>query len=482
MKQRFNKFLLLTFLFILLLVNVSFSMETQTPSNLNIRELRVGEKMPDITLVSAGDVVYNATDKTRFSEFKNKLIILDFWNTRCGACIAAFPKMEKLQRQFKDSIQIILVNAEQTQKEITQSLKYLKTDPLPYDLPQLVNARLLGQLFPYEYSGNQIWIDGNGIVQLNGSLLNNHAEKIRRVLGGLPITYVKQGKRNTPEKDLPPLATLYNKEIKFSPLQQSLILPYNEEFGSAAGGFKKGIVDTVLNTLTYRYVNVDLLSLYNEALFKDFIQSWKNEIFRPYEIGYLNKYILNVGDTLRYTDQFFLEHRDGDWRRSQYCYEQIVPADLPDNQRRQYMLQDLDRYFGNLYGTEVRIETQYPICYVLIKTPSFRLDQLKAKNTEDGGLILRFQKNGSKMIHWRNYKLSSLMQSYAAILFRRNRQPFLDETACGELLDIILPDPAVIKNVDELKKALQLYGLDIEEAPRKMNMVVVKDKSLSKSK
>src|SRR5688572_7574854 len=61
--------------------------------------LQVGNKMPDIPL---GVVINNKTGKTRFSEFKGKLLILDFWDTYCSSCIEGFPKMVQLQKEFGD--------------------------------------------------------------------------------------------------------------------------------------------------------------------------------------------------------------------------------------------------------------------------------------------------------------------------------------------------------------------------------------------
>src|SRR4051812_2371316 len=69
--------------------------------------LREGDKMPDIAL---GTVINNRTGKTRFSQFRGKIIILDFWSTTCTGCLAEMAYMENLQRQFKNRIQIFLVN------------------------------------------------------------------------------------------------------------------------------------------------------------------------------------------------------------------------------------------------------------------------------------------------------------------------------------------------------------------------------------
>lgn len=475
-----NFFAQVTHYNILLLLTALVSMiAVKAQNKQSIRELQVGEKMPDVTLADVGDVVYNNTGKTRFSDFKGKLIILDFWDINCGSCIAGFPKMEKIQQQFKDSIQIILVNAGQNRLQIANDLKNIKTNPFPYDLPQIVNARLLGQLFPYEYSGNQIWIDGDGVIRLNGSPMNTHVEKIRQILSGNVITYVKEGKRRTVATafELPSINSLYNKEIKFVPLQQSSIFPFNWNIG-ASGGARKGLIDSIAKTSTTRYLNVSLLTLFNDALKQDFIEDWKNEIALPYGTDYLNKYVLNVVDTLRYTDYFSQPHRDIDWLKSQYCYEQVVPLDLPEEKRRKYMLQDLKQYFGNLYGTKVSVETCDKTCYLLVKTPQFDTHRLKLKTNSDlkNSSVEVVKVKGKKINHYHNFKLVNVLQSYAGILFQQNRnQPFLDETGYTEKCDLALPDPKNMKNLAELKAVLQLYGLDIIEAQRKLKMVVLED-------
>ena len=57
-----------------------------------IKPLKIGDKVPDIEFKN----IINYKSKTaRLSDFKGKLVILDFWGTWCTSCIAAFPKMEE---------------------------------------------------------------------------------------------------------------------------------------------------------------------------------------------------------------------------------------------------------------------------------------------------------------------------------------------------------------------------------------------------
>ncbi|MES2373438.1 MAG: TlpA disulfide reductase family protein [Bacteroidota bacterium] len=460
--------------FLLLVGGVLFTNSLNAQNGIHVTPLNIGDQMPNLVLDQIGEVVYNKTGSKKFSDFKGKLVILDFWNIHCGSCIEGFPKMEKLQKKFKDSIQIIFVNAEQNKAEIVKYLgKNMQGERFPFEVLQIDNAKILAKLFPFFYSGTQVWIDPKGIVRIvGGSSMNNHEVKIREVLAGKGITYVSLGKHENYSHNIPQFSSLYNSKTGFVPLIQSAIFPYNEEIG-CSGSENRDIIDPTRNNKTSRYANYGLLALYNQVYSKDFSASWENEIFTPYDgCPYLNKYVLEVKDTLRYTD-YFSQRRDIDWVKSQYCYEQFVPASLSEKESNQYMLEDLNRYFGNLFGTTAKIEQQILPCFLLVKTSSFNPEQIKAPKKRF--TWRKYEEGGKKMIQATG-ELSSLLQGYAAILFKiTKKKPFLDETNFTDYVNLTLPDPNEIENIEELRASLQPYGLDIITENRNLDMLVIKD-------
>ncbi len=89
----------------------------------NPSSIGIGQHIPDIPLT------YYYQDKPvngKLSDFRGKLLIIDFWATWCSPCVAMLPKMEQLQSQFADKIQFLPV----TYQQATVVLPFLQNTKL----------------------------------------------------------------------------------------------------------------------------------------------------------------------------------------------------------------------------------------------------------------------------------------------------------------------------------------------------------------
>src|SRR6266487_544306 len=75
----------------------------------------IGKPCPDFTL---NGILNYPKSKASLQDFKGKWLILDFWSRGCSACIASFPKLNELTKEFKDKAQIVLVGIDENDKLI----------------------------------------------------------------------------------------------------------------------------------------------------------------------------------------------------------------------------------------------------------------------------------------------------------------------------------------------------------------------------
>jgi peroxiredoxin len=92
--------------------------------------LAPGTVAPDFVMRDIND------KEVRLADFKGKVVILDFWATWCGPCIASFPHTQKLAAKYKD--QDVLVLASGTSDTIAAFKKWI-----PVNQPKYADMRFV---------------------------------------------------------------------------------------------------------------------------------------------------------------------------------------------------------------------------------------------------------------------------------------------------------------------------------------------------
>lgn len=169
-----------------------------SPQKEEIKPFKVGDKLPETFWQQEHTVYTNGnTIKQTLTQYKNKLLILDFWATWCGSCINKFRTIEKLQSQFEQDAQFLLVNTQSTrdnEEKVEALLSGKKYQTQPYTLTTIFNDTYIHQLFPHGFMPYYVIISPGAEVRaiVPAELIN--AENIRLMLEAYGNKTKKGGK------------------------------------------------------------------------------------------------------------------------------------------------------------------------------------------------------------------------------------------------------------------------------------------------
>jgi len=148
-----------------------------------------------------------------------------------------------------------------------------------------------------------------------------------------------------------------------------------------------------------------------------------------------------------------------------FCYEIKVPPVLA-SQKFKIMLDELNRYFGALYGIVGSMEKRNLKYLALVRTSDTNLSVSK------GGIS--GVKQDAYSLNLTNMKLGSLTY-YLAIPLQKY-PPIIDETGYNNKVDISLQ--CQLTDLDSVNKELKKYGLELVEKQKLTEIGVIKMKEL----
>ena len=407
------------------------------------RQLQPGDTVPDLQLPVI--INYNTTS-ARLSDFKGKLLILDFWSINCASCIKGFPHLEELQKKFGNRILVLPVSFGSKKENVVKFFEKRKASGHQVNLPSAIFEDMdneLVKLFPVDGFPLGVWINTNGKVYAITQSVYVNEQNIKEALAGKkynkPVKKIQAGFN----KDKPYLINQNGgADTAFS--YRSIITGYNDSV-SSFGLLKQKTTDfTRLFT-----VNQSIVNLVKRTAYPEYLSDVQNKKL-VLEVAYPALYLVPAYDT-GYARNMM---------KTAWCYEVILPPSFDLSEAKQWMYDDLCRFFR----IKSSIEKRKIKCLVLKRQPS-RPIAPSGNDTSSN-----FTSEDQTYISLKNKPLYFL----ESFLNGKFPQLVIDETGYTENIDI---DLAVSANTSllTLNKFLLDYGLQLCEEERLVEMLVVKE-------
>lgn len=443
------------------------------------RGLVPGEKVPDSYLdmdMPLMDPLPDGRTSVKLRDFRGKLLILDFWSIGCPSCIKAFPKVEALQNEFGDSITVLVVNRESKERILKGDRAY---KPFRMSvLPALneVSSQHLTELFPHKTVPHHVWIDAEGKVAAVTNGYNSNAKFIRDFLKGKPLHVNRKTDFDQRETFFEQSRSLLSVVTGSDALDDRAFYSYFSRYTDILGGTSvivKENMDSTSNTIRNMYLNKSVLQLYRYAF------SGRDE-FYPQNFGH-HYFVDNMIELrVQNPDEFFnpkpYENPEGadEWYRKWcFSYEHVYPA-ADSASRFPFMQQDLNRYFGSLFGINGHIEKQRMKCLVLVRTSAKDKLTPPPEDNRKPGRIFPRSDSDSRINQFVKTPLRSVVSTlqYANKSFLKDVPTPLQIEVTG--IDIVnMNIPVQYPSIAMLRKELKKYDLDIIEAEREIDRLVI---------
>lgn len=323
----------------------------------NVKPLTVGDSLPDFRIPK---IINSEKGSIMTSAYKDKLLILDFWSTKCPSCIAGMPRMESLQKRFGSKIIILPVTYEKTELIVPFWKKNNYTKGL--SLPTVVEDKLFDAYFPHHGVPFEVWIFKGKVIGITSPNYVD-VQNIQRVLNGERVNWAVRNDFYKFDQSKPLFQLIPSLKSVGNNISQyyTIVGGYRPKVNYSGSSGGRGIIrDTVNKTIRiywlnepiyYSYIVNFMSALGRQKLVKPTVGLDSNQViwevrdrskyrFHNKYIPYLQEWIINNG----------------------YCFESVYPdSGQSDPQIYQRATYDLNK----LLGLKVRWEKRKEKVWVL---------------------------------------------------------------------------------------------------------------------
>jgi len=404
--------------------------------------LIVGDSLPIFTVPK----VIKSKKIISTADYRNYLLIVDFWSTGCKTCIESLPNMEKLEEQFKGRLKILPVTYEK--KEAI--LDFFKNNKYTKNLrgPSVVEDQIFHKYFNHKSIPHEVWIYKGKVVGIT-SLDYVDSLNISKVLKSDQMDWPVKNDFYTFDYNKPLFALNAGQRKAGSTfLEYTAISDFKEKVNSPiwlTGG--SGIArDSLKKTVRSYFLNQPILNSYLLCFTKT--GALRNLVKPPFNGVQPNQIVWEVADRSKY----IFEKKPGVYQqnwlmKNGICFESLrIDTGQNNKQLYQSMIADLDR----LLGLKVRWERRRENVLIIKKQP----------------------KNKNRSKHVTSSKEN--MYTIGDVCYYLNEladNPYVFNESGDNDTEIYLPDNSWA-NIEKIKNALQLAGFYFSTDPRDVDKLI----------
>lgn len=400
----------------------------------------IGKPCPDFTL---RNIRYYKQKQANLRDFQGKWLVLDFWNTHCGACIASFPHVSALQKQFELNVQFMMVGIQDQEGQIESIFARFRKEegllmPCGFD-------SLLAQRFDIYQSPYILVIDPAGIVRAITYALN--AVDISGFLEGHPPKLKKVYRMHEEEEpklvfdSRRPLLVNGNGGPDSGYLFRSLLSAWD---GFTQPWYVPSSIEQDSAKGMFQVLGVPLVMLFNYAYAG---KKWPGS-------EYAIDPVLEMKDSSLF--QWSTVHSS-----NLFCYSlQFPPNKMGTISLQRKLCRDLEDYLGFTAAIEMRA---FP-CWRLVAKPGASRRLASHGGRQEFRTIIPRADFEAK--NWPFSQFVQLLQGHC-------KDKIVDETGITGTIDIKIE--SAFSDIPAIRTALQAWGLDLVPGQGSHKVLVIRD-------
>ena len=427
---------------------IALAQREPLPGITQLKKANIGEVVPSYELFTAINYPF---EKVNLQDFKDKVLILDFWTFGCTACVESWPKLMELQKDFEGKIQIITINIYNNEQETKNFIaRQEKINNYKMTLPVALQNKEIKQIFPHASVPHVVFIDHGQVKYItSGKYLNKGTiDKIlqkkqmyisEKTDDFLPYNWVKEIQLD---------GNIIDETSVGNTIWSSVINPYNP----AIRGFRlfRKTKEVTTGWIGNASIKTMFQALYGSGQTGPSLNLLEN-----------SRVVFRDIDSTKYVGRIKSRMKDSIMEGNLYSIQLRTSKDVSLEQVKKKMISDLEGCFG----LKTIWEMQSIPCLVISRTKDF-------KENYDGSK--KVKKRVANELEVNGLTMKEFISAFTPVFKHPNFEyPVLDETNFNGTLGKIHIQNTKTADIKLLGQDLIKYGLKFSIENRAINLLII---------